>query len=95
MVIALFTQAVFVIIILLCPWDGLANYMEVEVMNTADKEQTIFRIYLLLIPVLHLILAIGIEVSYIIILYKKQIENFTLLIKTFCRLIVRVHNDII
>ncbi|CAB3243695.1 unnamed protein product [Arctia plantaginis] len=63
MVITLFTQAVFVIILLLCPWDGLANYMEVEVMKTTDKDQTMFRIYLLLIPVLHLILAIGIEAS--------------------------------
>lgn len=63
MVITLLTQAVFVIILLMCPWDWLANYMEVVVMNTADTEETMFRVYLLLIPMLHLVLAIAIEAT--------------------------------
>lgn len=67
MVITLLTQAVFVILNLLCPWDWLAEFMEVEVMNTSDTDQTMFRAYLLLIPMLHLILAIAIEVSSFII----------------------------
>ncbi|XP_075970518.1 polyamine-transporting ATPase 13A3-like isoform X2 [Anticarsia gemmatalis] len=63
MVITLLTQSVFVIVLLLCPWDWLAEYMEVEMMKTEDTEQTMFRVYLLLIPMLHLVLAIAIEAT--------------------------------
>ena len=63
MVITLVTQIIFVTILLLCPWNWLADYMEVEAMDTSDFEQTKFRIYLLLIPAIHLVLAIAIEVS--------------------------------
>ncbi|CAH2236992.1 jg9485 [Pararge aegeria aegeria] len=63
MVIALVTQSVFVTVLLLCPWEWLADYMEIEVMKVADTEQTMFRVYLLIIPVLHLMLAIAIEAT--------------------------------
>ncbi|KAJ0179942.1 hypothetical protein K1T71_004533 [Dendrolimus kikuchii] len=63
MVITLLTQAVFVIVVLLWPWQWLAEFMEVEPMNSNVHEQNVFRVYLLLIPVLHLILAIGIEAT--------------------------------
>lgn len=63
MVITLLTQSVFVIVLLLCPWEWLAEFIEIEPMKSSEPEQNIFRVYLLLIPVLHLILAIGIEVS--------------------------------
>ncbi|XP_022816186.1 probable cation-transporting ATPase 13A3 isoform X1 [Spodoptera litura] len=63
MMITLVTQSVFVTVLLLCPWQWLADFMEVEAMSSADSEQTMFRIYLLLIPALHIILAIAIEAS--------------------------------
>ncbi|KAI8428833.1 hypothetical protein MSG28_007488 [Choristoneura fumiferana] len=63
MVLTLVTQAVFVVILLFCPWQGLADYMEVIVMKWDDQEHNIFRIYLLLIPALHLVLAIAIEAT--------------------------------
>lgn len=62
MVITLLSQSVFVIVLLLCPWPWLADLMEVKVMDTAVVEQSMFRVYLLIIPCLHLVLAIGIEV---------------------------------
>ncbi|XP_059062171.1 polyamine-transporting ATPase 13A3-like [Achroia grisella] len=64
MVVTLITQAVFVVVLLLCPWHWLADFMEVEVMNINDYEQTIFRVYLLLMPILHLVLAIAIEATF-------------------------------
>ncbi|OWR45405.1 putative cation-transporting ATPase 13A3 [Danaus plexippus plexippus] len=63
MVVTLMTQAVFVTVLLLCPWKSLADFMEIEVMNFVQQEQNIFRVYLLLIPVLHLILAIAVEAT--------------------------------
>ncbi|CAH1644254.1 unnamed protein product [Spodoptera littoralis] len=63
MMITLVTQSVFVTVLLLCPWQWLADFMEVEAMASADSEQTMFRIYLLLIPALHIILAIAVEAS--------------------------------
>lgn len=63
MVITLLTQCVFVIILLVCPWQWLANFMQIEPMMPTESEQNIFRVYLLLIPVLHLLLAIGIEAT--------------------------------
>lgn len=63
MVLTLVTQAVFVILLLLCPWVGLADFMKIEVMKPTEPEHNLFRVYLLLIPVLHLILAITIEVN--------------------------------
>lgn len=66
MVIILVLQAVFITMLLLSPWKWLAHLMEVEVMKPEEKEESIFRIYVLLIPVLHLVLAIGIEVSFVV-----------------------------
>lgn len=63
MMITLVTQSIFVTVLLLCPWHWLAEFMEVEPMASADSEQTMFRIYLLLIPALHLILAIAVEAT--------------------------------
>ncbi|XP_045764970.1 polyamine-transporting ATPase 13A3-like [Maniola jurtina] len=63
MVIALVTQSVLVTVLLLSPWQWLADLMEIEVMKLTDSDQTMFRVYLLLIPVLHLILAIAIEAT--------------------------------
>ncbi|XP_049865896.1 polyamine-transporting ATPase 13A3-like isoform X2 [Pectinophora gossypiella] len=63
MVITLLLQSVFVIVCLLAPWKWLADFMEVIVMDPLNKEQSIFRVYVLLIPVLHLVLAIAIEAT--------------------------------
>ncbi|CAG9785123.1 unnamed protein product [Diatraea saccharalis] len=63
MVITLLTQAVFVTLLLLCPWSWLSNLMEVTPMDTSQVEQSMFRVYLLIIPLLHLILAIGVEAT--------------------------------
>lgn len=61
--LTLVTQSVFVVLLLLCPWDWLAEFMEVEPMLAHNPDQTMFRIYLLLIPAIHFILAIAIEVK--------------------------------
>ncbi|XP_072940541.1 polyamine-transporting ATPase 13A3-like isoform X2 [Epargyreus clarus] len=63
MVATLLTQAVFITVMLLAPWTWLADLMEVEVLKTSEPEQNIFRIYMLLLPILHLILAIAIEAT--------------------------------
>ncbi|XP_013188723.1 polyamine-transporting ATPase 13A3 [Amyelois transitella] len=63
MVITLITQSVFVICCLLCPWQWLADLMEVIVMDYSNPDQMLFRFYLLLLPVLHLFLAIAIEAT--------------------------------
>ncbi|CAH2075248.1 unnamed protein product, partial [Iphiclides podalirius] len=63
MVLTLVTQSIFVTVLLLCPWPWLAKVMEIKPMNITDTEQNIFRIYLLVIPVLHLLLAIAIEAT--------------------------------
>lgn len=66
MVATLLTQAVFIIVLLLCPWRWLANLMEIELMDlTDDPKKNIFRMYMLLIPIVHLLLAIAIEVSHL------------------------------
>lgn len=65
MVATLLTQAVFVVLLLLCPWKELADFMELEFFSMDNADQYIFRIYLLIIPVLHLVLAIGIEVRIV------------------------------
>ncbi|CAH0627196.1 unnamed protein product [Chrysodeixis includens] len=77
--ITLVTQSVFVVLLLLCPWDWLAEFMEVQPMVTNDPEQTMFRIYLLLIPAIHFILAIAIEASL------SDPEKFTRLVRTVRR----------
>ncbi|XP_038210252.1 probable cation-transporting ATPase 13A3 isoform X1 [Zerene cesonia] len=64
MVITLATQAVFVILLLFCPWKSLAEYMEIEEMKSAEIEQNYFRIYILIIPVIHLLLAVGVEATF-------------------------------
>lgn len=74
MMITLVTQSVFVTLLLLCPWEWLAHFMEVEAMSSADSEQTMFRIYLLLIPALHIILAIAIEVSCVNYYYRPYFQ---------------------
>ncbi|XP_028179120.1 probable cation-transporting ATPase 13A3 [Ostrinia furnacalis] len=63
MVITLLSQAVFVVMLLLCPWQWAARQMEVVEAAPGDAPQTMFRVYLLIIPVIHLILAIGIEAT--------------------------------
>ncbi|CAG5040027.1 unnamed protein product [Parnassius apollo] len=83
MVITLVTQSIFVIVLILAPWTWLANLMEVEVMNVAETEQNIFRIYLLIIPILHLLLAIAIEATL------SEAERFS----SFFRLIRRRCSD--
>lgn len=75
MMITLVTQSVFVTLLLLCPWEWLAHFMEVEAMSSADSEQTMFRIYLLLIPALHIILAIAIEVSCVNYYYRPIVST--------------------
>lgn len=62
MVATLLTQAVFIVVVLACPWELFAEILEVEMLKPNDYDQTLFRIYLLLFPALHLILAIAIEV---------------------------------
>ncbi|CAK1553646.1 unnamed protein product [Leptosia nina] len=64
MVITLMSQAVFVTLLLFCPWSDLADWMEVEVMRPAYVEQNYFRIYILIIPMLHLLLAVGVEATF-------------------------------
>ncbi|KAJ8732100.1 hypothetical protein PYW08_014830 [Mythimna loreyi] len=63
MVITLVTQCIFVTVLLLCPWKWLADYMEIEAMDSDNFEQTKFRVYLLLIPAIHIVLAIAIEAT--------------------------------
>ncbi|KAG6448590.1 probable cation-transporting ATPase 13A3 [Manduca sexta] len=63
LVITLVTQAIFVILVLLCPWKWLADFMEVQVMRPEQPEQNMFRVYLLLLPVIHIVLAIAIEAT--------------------------------
>ncbi|XP_063379335.1 polyamine-transporting ATPase 13A3-like [Cydia fagiglandana] len=63
MVLTLVTQSVFVVLLLFCPWQELADLMEVKVFKWEAQEENIFRIYLLLVPALHLILAIAIEAT--------------------------------
>ncbi|XP_047526862.1 polyamine-transporting ATPase 13A3-like isoform X1 [Vanessa atalanta] len=63
LVITLVTQAVFVTVLLLCPWKALTDYMEVEAVNMSDPETYRFRVYLLIVPVLHLLLAIATEAT--------------------------------
>lgn len=65
MVIVLLTQTFFVLVMLLAPWDWLTEFMEVVSVDLSRKEETMFRVYLMLIPVIHLILAVGIEVSVV------------------------------
>lgn len=67
MVITLLSQSALVILLLLCPWEGLANFMEVKAMDYSNVEQSMFRVYLLIVPCIHLILAIGIEVILLIV----------------------------
>ncbi|KAJ2946942.1 hypothetical protein O0L34_g16288 [Tuta absoluta] len=63
MVLVLIVQSVFVVLVLLAPWPWLASFMEVEAFDPALAEQAIFRVYVLLIPVVHLVLAIAIEAT--------------------------------
>ncbi|XP_050682195.1 polyamine-transporting ATPase 13A3-like isoform X2 [Leptidea sinapis] len=63
LVITLLTQAAFVSLLLFCPWEGLAEYMEVEAMKSVQYEQNYFRVYILLIPVLHIMLAVSVEAT--------------------------------
>ncbi|XP_041976131.1 polyamine-transporting ATPase 13A3-like [Aricia agestis] len=81
MVAALITQSVFVTLLLMCPWSWLADYMEVEVFRTEQPQQNMFRVYILLIPLLHLILAIAIEASLSEV---KQLSSFTGLFRRRC-----------
>ncbi|XP_048484806.1 polyamine-transporting ATPase 13A3 isoform X7 [Plutella xylostella] len=64
MVGVLLSQAAFIVLLLLCPWQWLADFMEVQPLEPRDREMTMFRVYLLLIPALHLVLAIGIEAMF-------------------------------
>ncbi|XP_068630367.1 polyamine-transporting ATPase 13A3-like [Battus philenor] len=79
MVLTLVTQTTFVILLLLCPWPWLAKVMEIKPVDLADKEQNVFRIYLLVIPVLHLILAIAIEATL------SEVDKFGSLFRMFRR----------
>ncbi|GBP44393.1 Probable cation-transporting ATPase 13A3 [Eumeta japonica] len=63
MVATLIIQCVFVIICLMCPWKAFGDFMELESLKHDNPSQNLFRVYLLLIPALHLILAIAIEAS--------------------------------
>ncbi|XP_013178033.1 PREDICTED: probable cation-transporting ATPase 13A3 [Papilio xuthus] len=63
MVLTLVTQFAFVLVLLLCPWPWLAEVMEIMPLKLRDMDQTYFRIYLLIIPILHLVLAIAIEAT--------------------------------
>ncbi|XP_022117134.1 polyamine-transporting ATPase 13A3 [Pieris rapae] len=64
MVITLLSQAFFVTLLLFCPWQGLANWIEVEVMKASHIEENYFRVYILIIPVLHLLIAVGVEATF-------------------------------
>lgn len=63
MVVSLVTQSIVILVLVLVPWPWLCNVMQLQMIDYADHAQCVFRIYVLLIPVLHLILAAGIEVK--------------------------------
>ncbi|CAH2107415.1 unnamed protein product [Euphydryas editha] len=63
MMLTLVTQAIFVTVLLFCPWEALADFMEIKVLMFSDPEPNVFRVYLLVIPVLHVMLAIAIEAT--------------------------------
>lgn len=68
MVTSLVTQSILILVFLLVPWAWLCSVMELQMIDYANHAQCMFRFYVLLIPILHLVLAIGIEVYISLIL---------------------------
>ncbi|KAL4710496.1 hypothetical protein ACJJTC_008898 [Scirpophaga incertulas] len=64
MVLTLLSQVVLVVTMWLCPWKWMAEFMELVVMDLTKHEESAFRLYLLLLPLIHIILALGIEVTF-------------------------------
>lgn len=61
MVVVLLILAIFTTIVFMSPWENLSEFFQVEPWDT-DMKKNHFRIYLLLIPVIHLMIAVAIEV---------------------------------
>lgn len=61
MIVTLISQSVFVTLLLLLPWKGLAELMEVVPVDMTHTAEYMLRLYLLIVPVLHLTISIGIE----------------------------------
>lgn len=63
MVITLLVLSAFTTIVFMSPWEALSEFFEVESWDfEGNMEKNYFRIYLLLIPGIHLMMAIAIEV---------------------------------
>lgn len=65
MVVVLLVLAAFTTIVLMSPWEKLSEFFEVEPWDTNNMDKNHFRIYLLLIPAIHLMIAVAIEVTHI------------------------------
>ncbi|XP_026328514.1 probable cation-transporting ATPase 13A3 isoform X2 [Hyposmocoma kahamanoa] len=63
MVASLVTQSIVLFVLLLVPWKWLCGVMQLQMVDYTDQAKCIFRLYVLLIPVLHLILSLGIEAT--------------------------------
>lgn len=50
-------------LLLMCPWPEMAEFFEVKEWDFGNMEINYFRIYILLIPAIHMVVAIAIEVS--------------------------------
>lgn len=62
MVVTLVILTAFTCLLLMSPWEELSTFFELEPLDSSDSSKTYFRLYLLLIPGIHLLVAIAIEV---------------------------------
>lgn len=59
----LIVLTVMTTLLLMCPWPEMAEFFEVKEWDFGNMEINYFRIYILLIPAVHMVVAIAIEVS--------------------------------